>query len=195
MVHLEELVDCLYVVTGEKQVWVGVSGGDNSLEVLLDVLKDRVDVVDLGLLVTLDTDHPTEAFVYVEYLVKLEVQKDSRQLFDKDEQEYFSVLICWVDLDELVLRKLRNFQKCFCRHVLNARVLLMHELAELVYHSLQEGPVRLQKVRKLARYIHDVSRYLCLIPFAFRFFAKVQKLFDHLNDKALLFLSVEATRN
>ena len=71
MIHLEELVDCLYVVTGEEQVWVGVSGSDYSLEVLLDVLKDRVDVVDLSLLVVLDTDHPAESFIYVEYLVKL----------------------------------------------------------------------------------------------------------------------------
>ena len=100
-----------------------------------------------------------------------------------------------MDLYELVLCQLRNFQKCFCRHVLNARVLLMHELAELVYHSLQEGPVRLQKVRELARHVHNVSRYLCLVNFAFRIFAEVQMLLDHLNDKALLFLSVEATRN
>ena len=71
MIHLEELVDCLYVVTGEEQVWVGVSGSDDSLEVLLDVLKNRVDVVDLSLLVVLDTDHPAESFIYVEYLVKL----------------------------------------------------------------------------------------------------------------------------
>lgn len=50
----------------------------------------------------------------------------------------------------------------------------MHELIELLDHSLQESPMADQEVGELTHNIHDISSDLCLGVLSVSVFTKVQ---------------------
>ena len=88
-------------------------------------------------------------------------------------------------LGEHVFRQLGNLQEGFRGHVLNARVLFVHELVQLLDHRLQERPVTHEEVREAADDVHDVRRHQGLVVLALLFLAQVQQFLHHLHDEVV----------
>ena len=71
---------------------------------------------------------------------------------------------------------LRNLEERVARHVLDARVQLVHELEQLVHHRPEELPVGPKESRVLSDDVHDVGGHHRLVVFASLHLAKVQQV-------------------
>lgn len=58
---------------------------------------------------------------------------------------------------EHVLGELRNFEESFCSHILNSRMLFMHEFIKLLDYSPQKWPVTAEETRELTNNIHYIG--------------------------------------
>lgn len=137
-------------------------------------MQGCVDVVHLGVLVLLNTDHVSEAFVYVQNLIELQVLKHFWQSLYQSQQEEIIVLVLRMQLDKLVFGKLRDFEEGFSRHVLNTRMLFVHELVQFVNHRLEERPVSPEEVWELTGNVHNVCGHLRLVTLALCLLAQIQ---------------------
>lgn len=71
---------------------------------------------------------------------------------------------------------LRNLEERVARHVLDARVQLVHELEQLVHHGPEELPVGLKEAGVLPHDVHDVGGHHGLVVLAALHLAQVQQV-------------------
>jgi len=122
--------------------------------------------------------------------VRLKIFQVLRQVANDAIDEGLSVTV--VDAHKHLFGELGNLQVRFTRHVLHARVALVHKFVQLVHYSLQESPVVDEEVGELAHHVHDVGGDECLRVFCRALLAKVKQLLDHRAEKLVLFLNVHA---
>lgn len=114
------------------------------------------------ILVLFFADHPANAFVDKQLLVRLQIFQILRQVCDDALDEGFIITI--INLHEHLFCQFSDLEIRLTCHVLHTRVNLMHKLVQLIHHSLQEGPVIDQETWELPYNIHDVrgNEGLCI---------------------------------
>mmetsp|Transcript_44080 Transcript_44080/g.103121 ORF Transcript_44080/g.103121 Transcript_44080/m.103121 type:complete len:669 (+) Transcript_44080:804-2810(+) len=145
--------------------------------------------LDIGL----RRDHVPERLVEDVHLRRLEVEdrlpQVEAQLIDEGHR------LAHLQHHELAPALLRDLQEGVDRHVLHARMQLVHELEELVDHRLEELPVRAQKARVLAHYVHDVGGDDRFVVLASLHLAQPQQVLDHGDEESLLVLLRHGARD
>lgn len=104
LINLDYMVDCLDVLMVEKLVDVCIGVRKLSLEVLVGVLEQVVDVDVLLVRLTLLADHPTDTLVHHELLMGLQILQILREITDDGVDKGLSVAV--VDLNEHLLCQL-----------------------------------------------------------------------------------------
>ena len=127
------------------------------------------------------------------YLRVLEVRDDRTQVEAElvDERHRLAHL----QDDKLAAALLGNLEEGVARHVLHARVELVHELEELVDDRLEELPVRAQEARVLADDVHDVGGDDGLVVLAALHLTQPEQILDDGDEEALLVLFGHGARD
>ena len=157
------------------------------------VRKKRVHVDVLLVRVLLLADHPADALVHQQLLMRLQVSQIARQVGDDRLDKGLRVTI--VHLDKHLLGQLGNLQVRLTGHVLDSRVALMHELMQLVHDRLQKGPMVDQEAGKLANHVHNVRGDEGFRVLGLTLLAQVEELLDHGAKELVFSLNVHAARN
>lgn len=92
------------------------------------ILHYTDDVIIFPLLILLSGNHVANSFVNLQNLVRFEVFAVIWDQIDEINDVWLLVLV--VDDSEFMFCEFGYLQKCFCSHILNTWVLLMHEFVE-----------------------------------------------------------------
>mmetsp|Transcript_12755 Transcript_12755/g.49781 ORF Transcript_12755/g.49781 Transcript_12755/m.49781 type:complete len:361 (+) Transcript_12755:1515-2597(+) len=88
--------------------------------------------------------------------------------------------------DEFALALDGDLEEGVARHVLDARVRLVHEFEQLVHDSLQKLPVQAKEPGVLAHNVHDVRRNDSLVVLTPRDLAEVEEVTDRGDEEPVL---------
>mmetsp|Transcript_18783 Transcript_18783/g.59888 ORF Transcript_18783/g.59888 Transcript_18783/m.59888 type:complete len:439 (-) Transcript_18783:909-2225(-) len=115
-----------------------------------------------------------------------QLRRDGRQVDEDEAQEHLRLAV--LHAHKLGAALLADLEEGVARHVLHARVRLVHELEQLIHHRLEELPVRDQEARVLSHDVHDVGCDDSLVVLAARHLAHAQQVADESDQEALLVL-------
>ena len=130
----------------------------------MDVLEFIEDKYFLIHWIYLNTNHMSYAFVYLQLLVVFQVSSVVGNLpYQLINVGFFLIFIF---LNEHVLGHFWYFEESLTGHILNTRMLLMHEFIKFLDNCLQECPMTAQESRELTNDIHYIGCNKCFVTFA-----------------------------
>mmetsp|Transcript_9758 Transcript_9758/g.22379 ORF Transcript_9758/g.22379 Transcript_9758/m.22379 type:complete len:254 (-) Transcript_9758:605-1366(-) len=182
----QHLCNLTHVLLLLENLLVLASGGDDELPVLVGQQKQVLEQLLTCSSILFRTNHVADRFIEHVNMVALQIRNRGRKFTQELLQE--RLVLALLSANKLKPAPLRDLEEGLASHILHARMQLVHELEQLLDHSLEELPVCLEKPRVLPHHVHDVARNNCLVILATRDLAESKKLLDNSNQEVFLLI-------